>query len=139
VKRASLSALPARPRAEPEDLTDRLLDREVASPAQAPVPEEAAAAAPPTATPEVAPTPAPKRATRARVRAAEQAQPAPEAGPAELSISAALQQASDAADALKQAARGEPARYELALRYRLEALAHHVQQVAEFISGRSQR
>jgi hypothetical protein len=48
-----------------------------------------------------------------------------------------MQQAHEAAQALRAAARGVPARYELALRYRLEALAHHVQQVAEFLAGRA--
>jgi hypothetical protein len=48
----------------------------------------------------------------------------------------ALAQARAATEALQGAARAAPARYELALRYRLEALAHHVQQVAEFVAGR---
>jgi hypothetical protein len=50
-------------------------------------------------------------------------------------IGHALGQAQAATEALRLAARSAPARYELALRYRLEALAHHVQQVAEFMAG----
>jgi hypothetical protein len=50
-------------------------------------------------------------------------------------MDAALEQAAAAALALRRAAGDAPARYEVALGYRLDALAHHLQQVAEFIAA----
>ena len=145
MKRASLSALPARPRPEPADLTDRLLEREAVAeqPAAGPSRQDGA------------PTPpgAVKTAGRKRARPARPAAVAPKAAspsrrdgapgtaggqPLAPGTDDALRQAAEAAAALRQAARSAPARYELAVRYRLEALAHHVQQVAEFIQGRAQ-
>lgn len=128
MKRASLSALPPRPPPEPADLTDRLLAREglpAAEPganAQAPVPTPAAA---------------PKAPARKRARPAKAASPAaPGAASPTDPLQHALTQAQAAAEALRAAGRAAPARYEVALGYRLDALAHHVQQVAEFIAAR---
>ena len=137
MKRASLSALPARPKAAPADLTDRLLAREAA-----PRPETVPNAAPEPVS--LAPAPA-KRAARKRPPPAAETAPVETAAPAQLhasdvaevTLEQALEQAKAAAQALTLAARGAPARYELALRYRLEALAHHVQQVTDFIHGRT--
>jgi hypothetical protein len=49
-------------------------------------------------------------------------------------IEAALAQSGAALAALRQAASQSPARYDIALRFRLDALAHHLQQVAEFVA-----
>ncbi len=132
MKRASLSVKPAPPKAAPADLTDRLLDREA---------ERAAQPASP------APQPKRRRAPQARPAAPAgtnepQAQPpvleasAPDDG---ASLHAALSQAAGAADALEAAARQAPARYEVALRYRLDALAHHLRQVADFVGSLARR
>ncbi|MBI3764870.1 MAG: hypothetical protein HY260_23770 [Chloroflexi bacterium] len=48
----------------------------------------------------------------------------------------ALIETHNAIAALIAAAGTAPAQYDLAVRYRLDALAHHLQQVAEFISGK---
>jgi hypothetical protein len=42
--------------------------------------------------------------------------------------------AQDASQALEDAAQAAPARYSVALRYRLEALAQHLRQVADFVN-----
>jgi hypothetical protein len=44
-----------------------------------------------------------------------------------------------AAEALRQAGREAPARYDVALRYRMDALAHHLQQVKEFVASLAAR
>jgi hypothetical protein len=123
MKRASLIVkAPARP-AQPADLTDRLLDRETegASPAAPRAARPRARAQVPTLAPAAEPsTPAPVL----------EASP-PDAGPA---LQSALEQAATAAAALDAAARQAPARYDVALRYRLEALGHHLRQVAEFMA-----
>ncbi|MCC6189994.1 MAG: hypothetical protein IT318_13245 [Anaerolineales bacterium] len=126
MKRASLSVFPPSAKTEPADLTDRLLDREVAGGQQ---PAEA------------------KRARQPRRRGAgarRQSQAAPSAPPADEpqlapaakqaseTLAEALRQAQSAAQALEQAARGAPARHHLGLRVRLDALAHHLRQVAEY-------
>jgi len=133
MKRASLSVKPAPPKAAPADLTDRLLDRETS-----PVSEDDA------------PAPRPRRRRRA-----EPARPAAPAGTFEpetkspvleasapddgANLEAVLNQAAGAAEALEAAARRAPARYEVALRYRLDALAHHVRQVADFVGSLARR
>jgi hypothetical protein len=128
MKRASLSALPPRPPAEPADLTDRLLARE-GLPADEPV--TPSAPVPPAEALRPAQPPARKRARPAKAAPAA-AEPATPADP----LQHALAQAAAAEQALRDAGRAAPARYEVALRYRLDALAHHVQQVAEFITAR---
>jgi hypothetical protein len=128
MKRATLSALPAVRQAEPADLTDRLLERE----------RQPSQAEPGAGNPLLPETPRRRRrAPPAIKRPAKQAPadlapPAPQPTP---SIHAALAAADAAAQALKDAGRSAPARYELALRYRLDALAHHLQQVREFVNG----
>jgi hypothetical protein len=58
----------------------------------------------------------------------------PEEAPAELKGALAL--AEQAVAALVAAAGAAPARHNLAVRYRLDALAHHFRQVAEFLTAR---
>jgi hypothetical protein len=48
----------------------------------------------------------------------------------------ALSQSEKALAAPVEAASGAPSRYDLAVRYRLDALAHHLKQVADFIASR---
>jgi hypothetical protein len=50
-----------------------------------------------------------------------------------------LLQAEGAASALETAARQAPARYEVALRYRLDSLAQHLRQVADFVGNLTRR
>ena len=55
---------------------------------------------------------------------------------ADKAMANALQQTKAAVEALQIAGRSAPAQYDLAIRYRLDALAHHLEQVAEFVAGR---
>jgi hypothetical protein len=43
--------------------------------------------------------------------------------------------AQNAVEALQVAGRSEPARYEVALRFRLDSLAHHIQQVKDYVAA----
>lgn len=52
-------------------------------------------------------------------------------------IADAVEKTRAAVDALREAGRLAPARYDLAVRYRLDALAHHFEQVAQFLAGRA--
>jgi hypothetical protein len=133
MKRATLTAYSTNPPAQAADLTDRLLA------------QEGAQAAPPSG----------KRRPRARraAPAAAPSAPAPEAAlpehppphsppdnatpdsPPDESLTAALAAADAASQALRSAARQAPARYDVALRYRLDALAYHLQQVKEFVAS----
>lgn len=54
---------------------------------------------------------------------------------ADKAIANALEQTKAAVNALQIAGRSAPAQYDLAIRYRLDALAHHLEQVAEFVAG----
>lgn len=135
MKRASLSRVPLKPAAESRDLTDRLLDE--AKPAQRSRPPQAAAqpAASPgaPAAPAAVPALARKRATKtSRPKPPAQAA-APASPPSDMND--ALRQAEAAADSLRQAAQLGEARYALGLRYRLDALAHHIRQVAEYVAA----
>ncbi len=64
--------------------------------------------------------------------------PAPSGLPPETSeaLRKALASTEEAVAALMAAAESTPARHDLAVRYRLDALAHHLQQVGEFIASR---
>jgi hypothetical protein len=122
MKRATLSAVPApAPSSANVDLTDRLLSRESD--------KGIAAAGPKTRA----------QAKGARPRSRQSERPAAETtGAAEGqgdNLAPALQAAQQAVEALQLAARSEPARYEVALRFRLDALAHHVQQVKDFVAA----
>jgi len=127
MKRASLKVVPAAAN-EPTDLTDRLLDREAE---RTPAPAKRAAGpakrpAPPA--PAIEPEASPPVLTAAEPTA-----------PAENSLAAALVQAQAASLALEAAAQDAPARYSVALRYRLEALALHLRQVADFVQRLNQK
>jgi hypothetical protein len=133
MKRATLTTYPTTLPSEPADLTDRLLQR-----------EDDASGAP---------------AARRRRRRTQDSQGQPDlhlaplpgalppspTAPAASSTSAAtgletaLAAADSAAEALRQAAREAPARYDVALHYRLDALAHHLQQVKEFVAALAAR
>ena len=121
MKRATLTALPAAGiTAIAEDLTDRLLACE-------PAPANLRAASQPKP-PSVAPR---RRAPRTKPQEAERTGGANSGD----SLEPALRAAEQAVAALQLAARSEPARYEVALRYRLDSLAHHVQQVRDYVAA----
>jgi hypothetical protein len=130
MKRASLTVPPAKPKAEATDFTDRLLPREG--------------------------MPAPKRSSRkggseTRPDASRlKAKPAPRAPkssststsvqavakqPVDTPVDEALAQSRAALTALHMAANDVPARYEIAIRVRLDVLAHHIQQVTEYLEA----
>jgi hypothetical protein len=120
MKRAALTVYPPTASAEPADLTDRLLAREAGN----------------------LPAPAtkrrgPPRASRAGRKTAPAEPAAASLAPASdaSSLEVALAAADSATEALRQAGRDAPARYDVALRYRLDALAHHLQQVKEFVTS----
>jgi hypothetical protein len=124
MKRATLTAYPTARAAEPADFTDRLLQAE-----------------------DSAPTPQPAQRKR-RQSAAQPAQAkiepanptsAPPAPAAASGLSEALAATEAATASLRQAAREAPARYEVALHYRLDALAHHLQQVKDYVAALAAR
>ena len=121
MKRASLTAYPTSPASPPADLTDRLLTGEGAPTA----PQARRRRVPPRA------SPAPPVANAA-------VEP-PVGESVASSLPAALAAAESAAAALRQASQQAPARYDVALRYRLDALAHHLQQVKEFVASLTSR
>jgi hypothetical protein len=131
MKRATLTAYPTTPAPEPADLTDRLLERKHGDSASTPAPETRArrglrlAAATP-ARPETRPSP-------------NQETPALSNNRAVSSLDAALSAADSAAEALRQASREAPARYDVALHYRLDALAQHLRQVKAFVASLAAR
>ncbi len=129
MKRATLTAIPASaPANTAGDLTDRLLNRE-------PVQSNAASGAKAPGPAKAPPTSARPRARRAQPRPAESG-----AAPAEAdALGQALQAAQNAVEALQLAGRTDPARYEVALRFRLDSLAHHVQQVKDYVAAVSAR
>jgi hypothetical protein len=146
MKRATLSALPPPPSpAEPPDLTDRLLDREA---------ERAQPAAKRAARPRSAGG-RPRRTASSQSAGAAAAPSSPgspessepsavspvleTAREREADLAGILRQARAAADALEAAGRQAPARYQVALRYRLEALGYHVRQVTDFVARLSQK
>lgn len=139
------------------DVTDRLLDRESSPAAAKPAPTPP----PPPARP---PDPAPQKADTDSARdksalgkeplayvpyrSVPEPPPAPPPGPqpstpnivvpstAPKPLAEAVAKTEAAIVALQSAAHTAPAQYDLALRYRLDALAHHLEQVAEFVRGR---
>ena len=125
MKRATLSAIPASaPASTSGDLTDRLLNRE-------PGPSNGVSGAAPPAAAKTTPKVARPRASRPEPRPAKT-----RAAEAETdTLGQALQAAQQAVEALQSAARSEPARYEVALRFRLDSLAHHVQQVKDYVAA----
>ncbi len=130
MKRASLKLTPATASKEPTDLTDRLLDREAERPL-APAPPKARAARP-AQRPAPAPAIEPEASPPVSTPVTPGTPPAPEL--VDGGMAAALDQAQVASRALEVAAQAAPARYSVALRYRLEALALHLRQVADFVN-----
>jgi hypothetical protein len=123
MKRATLTAYPATTPSQPTDLTDRLLENEDRQPA-----------------------PSSARRQRGRHPAREPGpaerpvpEPVPTATPVASSLEKALAAADSATEALRQAGREAPARYDVALRYRMDALAHHLQQVKVFVASLAAR
>jgi len=154
MKRASLSARPPTPKSEPADLTDRLLEREAERATSQPTPKPGSPRpskkAKPTAVPAEAKqaSTAPGDAVAGQTTEKSAPKPEPESQPAVIEayaaaenaeLDAVLRQAATAADALTAAARQAPARYDVALRYRLDALAHHLRQVADFVASLARR
>ncbi len=126
MKRASLKVTPAAAPTEPTDLTDRLLDREAERTPAPAKPKRRAPASRPAAT---APAIEPEAPAPVPLAASEPPAPLPPAA----SLEAALAQAQAASQALEAATQTAPARYSVALRYRLEALAQHLRQVSDFV------
>ncbi len=143
MKRASLKTakVPASPSAVNKDVTDRLLDCEPAPQPRAKRARPTGAAAfpaPPTeplpyipyrtvpgplAEPFTGPTPQPPRL--------------PDLSIADAPIAQAIVTARTAVELLQTASRSSSAQYDLAVRYRLDALAHHLEQVAQFVAART--
>ena len=121
MKRATLTAYPTVPAAQPADLTDRLLasnDGQGAGPAASTKKRR-----------QTKPTPESPRTQSAPAEANSLA--------AANNLAVALAAADAATQALRQASHTAPARYDVALRYRLDALAHHLQQVKDFVANRA--
>ena len=127
MKRATLTAYPTTTPSQPTDLTDRLLENEDRRPA--PSSARRQRGRPPGSSPAHEPGPA----------AQPVSEPVPTATPAASSLEKALAAADSSAEALRQAGREAPARYDVALRYRMDALAHHLQQVKEFVASLAAR
>ncbi len=115
MKRARLTLAPASPQAGATDLTDRLLSQE-----SKPKPRTVKRKSKPSFAPSTRPVqPLPRDAVDS---------------PPPALIDSALAQSRTALAALREAASQSPSRYDIALRFRLDALAHHLQQVAEFVA-----
>ena len=125
MKRATLTAYPTSSSSEPVDLTDRLLQR-----------EDWPAAAAPARRRRKQP---PDSQTQPETNLAPPPTVAPVTAPPASGLDTALAAADSATEALRQAAREAPARYDVALHYRLDALAHHLQQVKEFVANLAAR
>ena len=129
MKRASLVVVPATKKAAAPDLTDRILAR---TPRRSHPPRRASAKRP-----AAAPKPKASAPLPTLLRPAPRPAPAvtPRAAGRSTVLAAALAQTQAAVEALAQAAHAAPARYEIGLRYRLDALAHHLRQVAEYVQS----
>ena len=125
MKRATLTAYPTNPPSEPADLTDRLLQREEVSSS---APRARGLREPPRA-----------NQTRPKTKPAPPPTASSVSAPAATRLQMALAAADSATEALRQAAREAPARYDVALHYRLDALAHHLLQVKEFVANLAAR
>jgi len=134
MKRASLTAPPAKPKTEAPDLTDRLLPREGMPAPKRSSRKGGSESRPDAARPIAKPAPAPR---------APQSPPPSSSAPSsssDLSVSdKALAQSRAALAALKAAANDVPARYDVAIRFRLDALAHHIRQVAEYLESAARK
>ena len=146
MKRASLTVIPAKPKTESPDLTDRLLARDPSASLREAPPRARAGATPPAkrtppkaATSRPQATPAPKQPAPKRPHAPKLSSDKSSSVPSVLSVDQALTQCRAALDALKAAAGEAPARYDVALRYRLDALAHHIRQIAEYFESAARK
>ena len=127
MKRATLTAYPTALPSAPSDLTDRLLENEDGPSVTAPARR--------------------RRKQPRKTKTQPERQPAPVGppalaqapSPAVSGLEMALTATDSATEALRQAAREAPARYDVALHYRLDALAHHLQQVREFVANLAAR
>ena len=127
MKRASLTAYPTTPPAEPVDLTDRLLENERnhAAPAM-PAPRAGAKSAKSRRGKPDQQNPGPGSVTDGAAQAN---------GQSATSLEGALSAVEAATEALRQAGQDALARYDVALRFRLDALAYHLQQVKEVVAS----
>lgn len=134
MKRASLTAPPAKPKTEAPDLTDRLLPREGMPAPKRSSRKGESETRPDASRPKAKPAPAPR---------APQSPPPSSSAPTSSSDSSvsdkALAQSRAALAALKAAANDVPARYDVAIRFRLDALAHHIRQVAEYLESAARK
>lgn len=126
MKRASLKVTANSSSVAASDLTDRLLKND--SPKAAPQPGKRA-----TRRPKVKTAGAPRPVGEPALRTESPPPPVSPVSESQAVLTDALNQSQAALEALKRAALAEPSRYELALRYRLDALAHHLQQVRDFV------
>lgn len=138
MKRASLTAPPAKPKTEAPDLTDRLLSRE-----GMPVPKRSSRKGGLETRPDAS-RPKAKPALRAPESSSPSTPVQSVAKPsvdrsAAASVDKALVQSRAALAALKAAADDVPARYDVAIRFRLDALAHHIRQVAEYLESAARK
>ena len=144
MKRASLTVPPAKPKTEAPDLTDRLLSR-----GETPAPKRTARKGgsetrPDASRPIAKPAPAAPRASKPPPSPST-----PSSAPsvtreavdtsAAASVDKALAHCNEALAALKAAANDVPARYDVAIRFRLDALAHHIRQVAEYLASAARK
>jgi hypothetical protein len=133
MKRASLKSVKVSVLSNPsQDVTDRILKTDEGEKTQlAPSPRAAAAPAKPSKprrsrTPDPSPTDS----------SAQPTTPSPAVSAPEADVlSEAIAQTRLALSALNAARDSAPARYNLGIRYRLDSLAHHIEQVAEFVTS----
>ena len=140
MKRASLTLTPAKPKTVSPDLTDRLLARDPSTSLREAPPRGKTSAKPApkrtpakAASPQSKTSPTPKQPAPNPLSASSPASSAPSVS--REAVDKALTQSHAALAALKAAAAEAPARYDVALRYRLDALAHHIRQVAEYFAS----
>jgi hypothetical protein len=151
MKRASLKTakVPVSQSSGGKDVTDRLLNRDDSTPPKTksvtrkPKPRAQTSEAKTMSQTENEPLP------YVPYRPVPEQPPAPPPGPtpqppavpdmkgAEAPIAQAVEKTRLAVEALRMAGHSAPAQYDLAVRYRLDALAHHLEQVAEFLAGRA--
>jgi hypothetical protein len=126
-----------------KDVTDRILkDAEPASPAVKPAPKTIRRQKKTYPASSTADEPLPYIPYRTVPESARTTPPGPQPHPPKLAaltktdrvVANALSQVQTAIATLQDASRSAPAQYDLALRYRLDALAHHLEQVAEFVA-----
>src|SRR5574341_768381 len=130
MKRASLTAPPAKPKTEAPDLTDRLLSREGMPAPKRTSRRGGSETRPEASRPKARPAPAPRAPQSSSApSSSSDSSVSPEA------VDEALAHSRAALAALKAAANDVPARYDVAIRFRLDALAHHIRQVAEYLES----